>query len=66
VAYNFQPERTNEKCFTAKELVKLTFVGFEIKLPGFDEQRPGNCSVFPLLFGTGHYQSLKIALINVG
>jgi hypothetical protein len=36
------------------------------KLPGFDQQLPAECSVFPLLFGVEHYQSLEIALTNVG
>jgi hypothetical protein len=36
------------------------------KLPGFDQHLPSKCSVFPLLFGAEHYQSLEIALTNVG
>jgi hypothetical protein len=41
-------------------------VGFEEKLPGFEQHLPEKCSVFPLLFGKEHYQSLKIALTKVG
>jgi hypothetical protein len=51
---------------TAKKLVQLTFVGFEKTLPGIDQHLPAKCSVFPLLFGAEHYQSLGIALTNVG
>jgi hypothetical protein len=36
------------------------------KLTGFDQKLPAECSIFPLLFGAEHYQSLEIALINVG
>jgi hypothetical protein len=41
-------------------------VGFEKTLPGFDQQLPVKCSVFPLIFGAEHYQSLETALSNVG
>jgi hypothetical protein len=51
---------------TPEELVKLIFVGFEKIFPRFDQNRPAKCSVFPLLFGAEHYQSLEIALTNVG
>jgi hypothetical protein len=51
---------------TEKKLVYLIFVGFEKTLPGFDQHLPATSSVFPLLFGAEHYQSLEIALINVG
>jgi hypothetical protein len=34
-------------------------------LPGFDQHLPAKCSIYPLLFGAEHYQSLKIALTNV-
>jgi hypothetical protein len=50
---------------TAKELVWLIFVGFEKMLPGFDEELPANCSVFPLLSSAEHYQSLETALTDV-
>jgi hypothetical protein len=36
------------------------------KLPGFDRHLPAKCSVFPLLFGVEHYESLETALTNVG
>jgi hypothetical protein len=36
------------------------------KLPGFDQHLPAKRSVFPLLFGAEHYQSLEIALTSVG
>jgi hypothetical protein len=36
------------------------------KLLGFDQQLPANCLVFPPRFGAEHYQSLEIALTNVG
>jgi hypothetical protein len=36
------------------------------KLPGFDQHVPAECSVFPILFGAEHYQSLEIVLSNVG
>jgi hypothetical protein len=36
------------------------------KLPGFDQQLPEKCSVFPLFFGAEHFQSLEIALTNIG
>jgi hypothetical protein len=36
------------------------------KLPGFDQQPPAKCSVFPLLFAAEHYQPLEIALTKVG
>jgi hypothetical protein len=36
------------------------------KLPGLDQQLPAKCSIFPLLFGAEHYESLEIALTNVG
>jgi hypothetical protein len=51
---------------TAEKLVKLIFVGFEKTLPGFDQQLPAKCSVFPLLFGAEHYHSLEIALSKIG
>jgi hypothetical protein len=35
------------------------------KLLRFDHL-PAKCSVFPLLFGAEHHQSLEIALTNVG
>jgi hypothetical protein len=41
-------------------------MGFEKKLPGIDQYLSEKCSVFPLLFGAEHYQSLKIALTNIG
>jgi hypothetical protein len=41
-------------------------VGFEKMLPGFDQHLPAKCSVLPLLFGAEHYQSLEIALTDVG
>jgi hypothetical protein len=41
-------------------------VGFEKTLPGFDQHLPAKCSVFPLLVDAEHYQSLEIALTNVG
>jgi hypothetical protein len=41
-------------------------VGFEKTLPGFDQHLPAKCSVFPLIFCAEHYQSLEIALTNVG
>jgi hypothetical protein len=41
-------------------------VGFEKTLPGFDQHLPAKCSVFPLFSGAEYYQSLEIALINVG
>jgi hypothetical protein len=49
-----------------KMLVQLTCVGFEKTLPGFDQQLPAKCSVFPLLFRSEHYQPLEISLTNVG
>jgi hypothetical protein len=39
------------------------FVDFEKTLLGFDRHLP---AVFPLLVGAEHYQSLEIALPNVG
>jgi hypothetical protein len=51
---------------TAKKLVWLTFVGFEKTVSGFDQHLPAKCSVFSLLFGAEHYQSVEIALTNVG
>jgi hypothetical protein len=51
---------------TAKKFIQLIFVGFEKTLPGFDQQLPAKCSVFPLLFGAEHYHSLETALPNVG
>jgi hypothetical protein len=36
------------------------------KLPGFDQHLPEKFSVFPLLSGGEHNQSLEIALPNVG
>jgi hypothetical protein len=36
------------------------------KLPEFDQHLPAKCSVFPLLFGAEHYQSLEIVFTNVG
>jgi hypothetical protein len=36
------------------------------KIPGFDQHFPAKCSVFHFLFGTEHYESLEIALTNVG
>jgi hypothetical protein len=44
----------------------LIFVGFEKTLPGFAQHLPAKCSVFPLLVGAEHYQSLVIALTDVG
>jgi hypothetical protein len=41
-------------------------VGFEKKLPGFSQHLPAKFSIFPILFGAEHYQSLEIALLNVG
>jgi hypothetical protein len=41
-------------------------VGFEKRLPEFDQQVPAKCSVFPLRFGAEHFQSLEIASTNVG
>jgi hypothetical protein len=41
-------------------------MGFEKTLSGFDQHLPAKCSVFPFLFGAEHYQSLEIALTNVG
>jgi hypothetical protein len=35
-------------------------------LPEFDQKLPAKCSVFPLLFGAEHHQSLETALTNVG
>jgi hypothetical protein len=35
-------------------------------LPGFDQHLPAKFSVFPLLSGSEHYQSLEIPLTNVG
>jgi hypothetical protein len=46
-------------CLTSKKLVWLIYVDFEKTLPA-------KCSAFPLLFGAEHYQSLEIALTNVG
>jgi hypothetical protein len=40
-------------------------MGFEKTLPGFGQHVPAKCSVFPLLFGAEHNQSLGIALTNV-
>jgi hypothetical protein len=51
---------------TAKKLVWLIFVGFEKTLPGFDQHFPVTCSVCQSLFGAEHYQSLEIALTNIG
>jgi hypothetical protein len=51
---------------TAKKLVKLISLAFEKTLPGFDQQLPAKCSVIPSLFSAEHYQSLEIALTNVG
>jgi hypothetical protein len=51
---------------TAKNLVQLISVGFEKTLPGFEQHLPAKCSVFLLLLGAVHYQSLEIALPNVG
>jgi hypothetical protein len=53
-------------CLTAKKLVWLVSVGFEKTLPGFDQHRTAKCSTFALLFGADHYQSLELALPNVG
>jgi hypothetical protein len=36
------------------------------KLPGFDRHLPAEFSVFSFLFGAEYYQSLEIALPNVG
>jgi hypothetical protein len=60
-------EQPSKKSFylTTKKLVWLIFMGFEKTLPGFDQQLPAKCSVFPFLFGAEHYQSLEIALTNV-
>jgi hypothetical protein len=58
------PTPTQKK--TAKKLVSLIFVDLEKTLSGFDQHLPSKCSVFPLLFGAGHYQSLETALTNVG
>jgi hypothetical protein len=44
----------------------LIFVGFDKTHPGFDQHRPAKSSVFLLLSGAEHYQSLEIALTNVG
>jgi hypothetical protein len=42
-------------------------VGFEKTFPGFDQHLPAKCSVFPVvLFVVEQYQSLEIALTNVG
>jgi hypothetical protein len=43
----------------------LVSPGFEKTLPGFDQRLPAKRSVFPLLFGPEHYQSLGIALSSV-
>jgi hypothetical protein len=40
-------------------------MGLEKRLPGFGQQLPAKCSVFPFLFGAEHYQSLETALANV-
>jgi hypothetical protein len=47
---------------TAKKLAKLISVDFEKTLPAFDQHLPATSSVFPLLFGAEHYQSLETAL----
>jgi hypothetical protein len=36
------------------------------KLPGFHQHLPAKCSVFLFVSGAEHYQSLEIALTNVG
>jgi hypothetical protein len=36
------------------------------KIPGFDQHLAAKCSVFPLLLGAEHYQSLEISLTDVG
>jgi hypothetical protein len=36
------------------------------KLPRFSQPLSAKFSVFPLLFGAEHYQSLEVALTNVG
>jgi hypothetical protein len=41
-------------------------MGFEKMFPGFDQQLPAKCSVFPFLFGAEHYQSIEIASTNLG
>jgi hypothetical protein len=45
---------------------QLQHADFEKTLPGFDQHLPAKCSIFLLLFDTERYQSLEIALINVG
>jgi hypothetical protein len=49
-----------------KEARLVDFVGVEKTRPGVDPPLPAKCSVFPLLFGAEHYQSLETALTNVG
>jgi hypothetical protein len=67
VAYNFQREgdyeqpskQSFEVYLTTKKHAQIIFVGCKKALPGFDQQLPAKCSVFPLLFGAEHYQSLE-------
>jgi hypothetical protein len=73
VAYNFQTGKNKIKLLTEYESVtQKTLIFLESilqnakQLPGFDQHLPAKCSVFPLLFGAEHYQSLEIALTNVG
>jgi hypothetical protein len=47
---------------TAKQVVKLVFVGFQEKLSGFDRRPLSKSSDFPLLSGAEPYQSLETAL----
>jgi hypothetical protein len=50
--------------------IKCQYAPFLVRkvseLPGFDQSLPVKCSIFPLLFGAEHYQSLETALTNVG
>jgi hypothetical protein len=73
VAYNFQTGKNKIKLLTEYESVtQKVLISLESllqtakQLPGFDQHLPAKCSVFPLLFGAEHYQSLEIALTNVG
>jgi hypothetical protein len=55
----------NIRAFLGTSDVQAVF-SFEKALPEFDRYVPAKCSVFPFLFGAEHYQSLEIALTNVG
>jgi hypothetical protein len=82
MTYNFQTECSKIKLLTKYESLplkvlrilesilqnanELQLMSLISKLPGFDQRLPAKYSVFQLLFGADHNQSLEIALNNVG